>query len=176
MTDGQTGSDVELYVNTEGNRLCKACYDKYYAVECNICGEHLYEDSSNYAGYENGTFDFYYHDEDEKPICEECWRNVFKEQCPICEEFLERYTDTKENAFFILCQEYEGYKKGMYKVKSFPFYYGNIVYGFENFFDDAIELIHEWEKVQTAFDLEENDDLPPVLYFICPDCMKIIGK
>ena len=103
--------------------------------ECSHCGESVF-DLSDFPTIKDGYV-----------YCEECERELFFDQCPICEESFEK-PETPEQHRFVLAKEQaegENMKPGIYQVKEFPFYRAALVFGFESFFEDAIELAREMD-------------------------------
>jgi DNA-directed RNA polymerase subunit RPC12/RpoP len=112
--------------------------------ECSRCGKSIFE-----------MYDFpELLIEDDEIMCEECYDENYRETCPICEESY----DTKDfvNDFFVLNEEAAKETKkqpGIYRILERPFFFGNIVSGFESFFDSAIKLeiplrINEYKKIK----------------------------
>ncbi len=78
-------------------------------------------------------------------ICDDCYRDNYTEDCPLCEDYYEK--SEIADAFCLAPETAKdmGMKPGIYKIKEYPFYYGNCVTGFDDFFEGAIELIKEIE-------------------------------
>lgn len=109
---------------------------------------------------------------DDEIICEECYDEEYTRDCSICEE----YYDTKNYApdHFVITEEVGAEIDripGIYKVLTRPFFYGDIVTGFDAFFDDAIELVipirmNLFKKIDVG---EECSNV--VADMICPECI-----
>ena len=111
-------------------------------------------------------------------MCENCYSEEYRETCPICEESY----DTKDftNNYFILDESSSKelkMKAGIYEIIKRPFIFGNILSGFESFFEDNIKLvlpinINEFKKIDVGnMCCEVYSDM------ICPECVeKFIRK
>ena len=109
--------------------------------------------------------------EGDELLCEDCYSEKYRETCPICEESY----DTKDfvNDYFVLTEEGAKETKlqpGIYKIIERPYFYGNIVSGFDAFFPNSIELvvsikINEYKRIRCGDGCCEviSDE-------ICPDC------
>lgn len=100
--------------------------------ECSRCGKSIFE---------MDDFPELLIDNDEI-MCEECYCEHYHEYCPICDESYD--TKDYEADHFVITEEIGaemGKTPGIYKVLSKPFFYGNIVTGFDAIFDNAIELV-----------------------------------
>ena len=100
--------------------------------ECEDCGKDLIKDY-DYPSFTNGYV-----------LCEEC--NIEKNytRCEICDSYFPNidFPDEEEHIYIGMELSKEtGYKMGIYKVLSKPFFYGSILTGFDAFFDNCIELI-----------------------------------
>lgn len=175
IDDTATCLKAELFVDMENNRVCQACYNEEYAITCASCHAGLYENEDNYLKFENGKFEFYYKDVDGDLVCAACYRAEYEETCPICHERKAVYSNKPESSFFALLKTMDEQPPGLYKVKRFPFYYGEFAVGFRGFFNEAIELIMPLETIQNKFCLDKNEDVPEALYYICPECMEVLN-
>ncbi len=111
-------------------------------------------------------------------FCEECYSEKYRETCPICEESYDIKDYTSDH--FVINEEMarETKKKpGIYQILERPFYFGNIVTGFDGFFDSSIKLIvpiriNEFKKIDCGEGCCEVDSGK-----ICPECVaKFVRK
>jgi hypothetical protein len=126
---------------------------------CSHCGESIFG-LSDFPTIKNGYV-----------YCEECETELFFDTCPICENLFEK-PETPEQHRFVLTKEQaggEGMKPGIYQVKKFPFYRAALVFGFESFFDDAIELVREMD-INAVLEKIRGRKQDVAGDCICPDC------
>lgn len=133
---------------------------------CACCGDEIT------PGYEYGT--------EEHPLCEECYCHMTA-VCPVCGEHftplcgedtgLSR-TKEGEEYFFITKATAKVTRKpvGLYHVLERPFFYGDCVIGFDDFYLDAIEQV-------STLDIEDYLDwlYPRIEHkvatdILCPEC------
>lgn len=110
---------------------------------------------------------------DNEVMCEECYKEHNMSICPTCED----YYDTKDgdSGFILVTKELSKDQKipmGIYKVLKRPFFYGNILSGFESFFNNSLQLvaninIDEYESATTT-NYKDGDITSD---FICPECV-----
>lgn len=133
--------------------------------ECSRCAKSVFE-----------MWDFPEFRNDEV-LCEECNDELYRSICPCCEE---SYDVEDESDYFVINEELSkeiGKKAGVYKILSKPFFYGNIVSGFDGFFDSSIKLvaklnINEYKKIDCGEDCE-----PVPSGIICQECVdKLLKK
>lgn len=106
-------------------------------------------------------------------LCEECYREKYMEYCNYCEDLCDLESFDKD--YFILNEEAAketNYIAGVYKVISRPFYFGNILTGFDSFFDNSIKLvfpikINELKKIECG-DMSQEVNSGE----ICNDCLQ----
>jgi hypothetical protein len=110
--------------------------------------------------------------EDNELLCDDCYHEKYNDICPICED----YYDTKDytSDYFVLT-EYSAKElkmiPGIYKILERPFFYGDILSGFDAFFSNSIELavpikINELKKIECGDNCQEvTSDC------LCPDCI-----
>lgn len=100
--------------------------------DCDQCGKNLFE-----------MHDFPDFTDDNRMLCEDCYRDEFYDYCSICSDSYEKHETVEEHKFYINKSTANeiGMQPGIYQVLSFPYFYGNIVTGFESFFDNSIQLI-----------------------------------
>ena len=128
--------------------------------ECDYCGTSIFE----LDDYPNIDI------EDGELLCEECYRDMYYEYCPVCEE--SKHEDYFSDHFFISKSISKEVRKphGLYKIVKRPFYFGNCVTGFDDFFDDAIEKISDIEINSTLNALYQRDDCEVLLDCVCSEC------
>ena len=135
--------------------------------ECDSCGDSIFdmEDFPNVSQ----KHDFV--------LCEECYNEKYMETCSICEE---NYDISDGNTDIIVINEELGktlsYTPGIYKILEYPFFYGDMIFGFEGFYPNAIELvtpirINEYKKINVGKGFEEVSS-----GHICPDCINRFTK
>lgn len=112
-------------------------------------------------------------EEEREVLCEECHSFEYRATCPSCENSYHKEEENSEHFFITkeLSKE-TGLAIGLYKVLKYPFFWGNIVTGFESFFDDRIVKVSDFDIVKAKQIEDKNDD--GVMYggFICYDCFK----
>ncbi len=127
---------------------------------CDNCGESIFE-----------MWDFPVVDTDkDELLCEECYNEEYLTVCPVCEESCEKEDMTEY--FFITKDTSKTVRKpvGLYKILRYPFYYGDCVFGFDNFFDNAIEKVSDL-NIKEAYSIRNHDNKKYILLdCICPDC------
>lgn len=99
---------------------------------CNNCGKSLF-DMDDYPDFTN----------DDRMLCEHCYQDEYYDTCNICGDSYEKHETVEEHVFYLneVTAKELGMKVGIYQVLSFPYLYGNIVTGFEGFFDNSIQLL-----------------------------------
>ncbi len=134
-----------------------------HECECSRCGKSIFE---------MDDFPELLTDDDEI-MCEECYDEHYREYCPICENSYD--TKDYEAYHFVITEEVGaeiGKTPGIYKALTKPFFYGNIVTGFDAFFDHAIELVapirmNLFKKIDCGDSCcEVSNDM------ICPECVE----
>lgn len=117
--------------------------------------------------------------ENDELLCEECYKEKYYSTCSVCEDHYDKPIEPIDHRFFIS----ENVAKelripiGIYQVKKFPFYFGDILSGFDSFFDDAIELVSttDIQKIKTFRCGKNAQDV--TTDYICPECFdKYTGK
>lgn len=127
---------------------------------CDNCGKSVFE---------MNDFPEVLIDEDQL-LCEECYDEEYRTVCPLCEDLCKKEDMTEY--FFITKETSKAVHKpiGMYKILKFPFYYGDCVFGFDAFFDDAIERVSGLD-ITEAYALHNPSNGKDILLDnICPDC------
>jgi len=135
-------------------------------LTCARCGDEIT------PGFEYGT--------EANPLCEECYQDL-TDICPVCEEHFTpldgediglSQTQEGEEYFFITKATAKVTRKpvGPYHVLERPFFYGDCVTGFDDFYPDAIEQV-------STLDIEGYlDRLYPRIEhtvgtdILCPEC------
>ncbi len=128
--------------------------------DCDNCGKSIFE-----------MYDFpeVLTDKDEL-LCEECYDDEYRTVCPLCEESCEKEDMTE---YFFITKETSKlvYKPiGMYKILKYPFYYGDCVFGFDAFYDGAIEKVSDLNIEEAYYMHNPNNNKDILLDSICPDC------
>lgn len=103
---------------------------------------------------------------------EKCYDIEYRRICPSCEDSYHK-DDENSKHFFItkdLAKD-TGMDIGLYKVLKYPFFWGNIVFGFESFFEDRIEKISDLDIVK-AKQIEEGNRDYEYSDFICIECLE----
>ena len=135
-------------------------------LTCTRCGDEIT------PGFEYGT--------EKRPLCEECYQDL-TDICPVCEEHFTPLdgedigliqTKEGEEYFFITKATAKVTRKpvGLYHVLERPFFYGDCVTGFDDFYPDAIEQV-------STLDIEDYLDrqYPRIRHtvgtdILCPEC------
>lgn len=103
--------------------------------ECDCCGTNIFE-MDDFPVFRDDRF-----------LCPQCELDKYYTTCPICQDHFEKATKAEDYTFIISkeCVDGEGMelKPGFYKTNSWPFFYGSILSGFDNFYPGSIDLIHE---------------------------------
>lgn len=101
--------------------------------ECSSCGNDIFEeyDAPNII--------------DNKLLCESCYHEQYYDTCPICKDYFWKPQTPQEDILIIsehVVKEY-GLRlaPGFYQVLEYPYYYGNILTGFDDLFYHAIKLL-----------------------------------
>lgn len=131
---------------------------------CSRCGTSIFD-----------MDDYPYTSEDEYDvICTECYDEVFSSYCECCENrYEERYQTEKFIVFtpaHIENNSLEGIKAGIYRVKKYPIFYGNIVSGFDGLFNENIELVRECDIDSMITKIHGSDHEQRYADSICQDC------
>lgn len=129
--------------------------------ECEDCGKDLIKDY-DYPSFTNGEV-----------LCEDC--NIEKNytRCEICDSDFPNidFPDEEEHIYIGMELSKEtGYKMGIYKVLSKPFFYGSILTGFDAFFDNSLELIKSI-NISMYYEIKygNSEDRSGI---ICPNCVE----
>lgn len=131
-----------------------------HGCDCDNCGKSVFD---------MDDFPEVLTDRDEL-LCEDCYDEEYRTYCPLCEELCENEDMTEY--FFITKETSKTVHKpiGMYKILKYPFYYGDCVFGFDNFFDGAIEKVSDL-NINEAYSIRyprSNKDI--LLDCICSGC------
>ena len=122
-----------------------------HKCQCDYCGDSIFE-----------LDDFPEVDVEKDMVsCEDCYDEHFKTTCPSCEN---SYTDDELTDYFFITKdtaETVNRPVGLYKILKRPYFYGDCVTGFDDFFPDAIEKVLD-------IDLNKKGVL---LDCICQDCL-----
>ena len=108
-------------------------------------------------------------------LCEDCWEEEYTERCPVCEELYEKDEQEGKDEYFFITPGFakETSKEvGMYKVLEKPFFYGDIVCGFDGFYSDAIEKVNDLDIEAYLQKEYNNPDLHVPVDIMCPECAK----
>ena len=101
--------------------------------ECSRCGNDF-----NSEELENPRFD-----EDNDPICDQCYEDNYQQYCLLCEEYYDNPTKPEET-FFLVAKEVSDecdVEPGFYKVLEWPYWLRATGFGFETLFKRAIQLV-----------------------------------
>lgn len=117
-----------------------------------------------------------YTNKEGEPICDDCHYEYFREVCPICEDSYDKPT-TPEETFFVVSKEageeyneLSGITPGIYSVLEYPFFFGDIVTGFNGLYGDSIKLIKELDINSMLRKLCPGKMESVNADMICPDC------
>ena len=102
-------------------------------IECTYCGNDL-----NSEELENPR-----KDEHDDVICDECYDDKHMNICELCEDYYEK-PETPEETFFVVSKEASeelDIKPGFYQVLSYPYLFGDIVFGVSSVFENSVKLI-----------------------------------
>lgn len=128
--------------------------------KCSRCGESVFD-----------IWDFPEVLEEEREVlCEDCYDEEYRTYCPLCEESCEKEDMTEY--FFITKDTSKTVHKpiGMYKILKYPFYYGDCVFGFDAFFDNAIEKMSDLD-IKEAYSMRNpRNEKDILLDCICSEC------
>lgn len=110
-------------------------------------------------------------------LCDECYNEEYLEICPICEDSYD--TLDGDTDYFVINEEASKELKhtpGIYKILNRPFFYGDIVFGFDNFYPESIELItpiriNEYKQIKVGSGFQEVTS-----GHICPYCINKFTK
>lgn len=108
--------------------------------------------------------------EQDELLCEECYDDEYRTFCPLCEDTWEK--DDMTEYFFITKETSKEVHKpiGMYKILKHPFYYGDCVFGFDAFFDDAIEKVSDLDIKEVYSIMHPGLNKEILLDCICSGC------
>ena len=133
--------------------------------ECYQCGKSIFEmyDFPNFR--------------DNEVWCEDCYEENFKTICAYCEDYYD-LEDQGEHIYIAdnIAKE-TGIGPGIFKVLSKPFFYGDIVFGFDGFFEGSLKKVvninlDKYKKVECGEHCQEVEN-----NYLCPDCeYKFIKK
>jgi len=131
--------DVEFlkdYEESNGFEFSES--EKNYMVKqdycCDTCG-------NSFKDYND---DFRVIDDEDRLICYDCYDQDFNTECGVCRQTFEK--PTLEDHYIYINSKLAIESKletGIYKVKSYPFYYGSILSGFDAFFNSSLELVKD---------------------------------
>ena len=100
--------------------------------ECNCCGNSIFE----LCDFPKLLID------DDEIMCEDCYDEHHRDFCPICENTYDIKDFTSD--FIVINEELSietGKQPGIYQILKRPFFFGNILTGFDAFFDGALKLV-----------------------------------
>lgn len=105
--------------------------------------------------------------------CEDCFIEQFYETCPICENHY-KPEEGGEEYFFLTPRTAKITRRpvGMYRVLEHPFFHGDCVSGFDDFFDGAIEQVNDFDIEAYLRQKRHDDDVRIDTEIICPDCAR----
>ena len=105
--------------------------------------------------------------------CEECYTEQFFSVCNVCEDYYENIDYPVEDEHIYIGKELSkevGYTIGIYKVLSKPYFYGDCITGFDNFFDNSLGLIKAIDlDVFYSFLYRQKSEI--TAGNICPTCV-----
>lgn len=107
--------------------------------ECDTCGNSFKEHNEDFYIVDDRCVDGA-----DAMLCRNCYEDDYQCHCVICEEMDDN--PTLENHHIYVSKalsEETDLKAGIYKVKSYPFFFGSILSGFDDFFNGALELVKE---------------------------------
>ena len=84
--------------------------------------------------------------EENELLCEDCYHDRYYEYCPVCEEA--GHKDDFISDYFFISKEISKTTKqppGLYKILERPFYCGDFISGFDDFYDGAIEKVSDMD-------------------------------
>ena len=139
-------TEEELDTIIKCNCECSNCYESIFSLE-------------DYPVVKDGEV-----------YCEDCYNDLFTTTCPVCEE---RYNDEHESDYFFITKETRrgtGKPVGLYHVTDYPFFHGDCVTGFDDFFDDRIEQINDLDIDEFEPLWTQNSQYHAKTDIICPDC------
>lgn len=104
-------------------------------------------------------------------ICDQCHQDVYESLCPICEDYF--FTpNTPENTFIAIpewvAKECD-LEPGIYRALELPFFRNSILYGVDDIFGDAVELVNACSLIAEEQRKEEKLD---VANLVCKDCFE----
>ena len=121
-------------------------------THCTRCGNEFDEEQ-----FDNPRLD----KDDNEPICDDCYRELFESNCPLCEDLFD--TPRRWEPGQYIYAPFGVDTPGIYLVNEWPFYGGPLLGGV-SYFDEALTLVKPLEKAN----IEEGN-------FICPDCIRKHG-
>ena len=109
--------------------------------------------------------------------CEECEMELKYQRCPCCECSFEIVTKPEDHRFILSKANIKEFnlpmKSGVYQVLRYPFFYGDIISGFDGVFEDAIKLINEID-IDEIMQFSYGKDTEPInADEICDECYDI---
>ncbi|MDR1938261.1 MAG: hypothetical protein LBQ73_07170 [Tannerellaceae bacterium] len=138
-----------------------------HECECDYCGQSIFE-IDDYPVISVGR---------DEVICEDCYDEHHRTVCPLCEEHIDN--DDMSEYFFISKEiSREVHKEmGMYKILRYPFYYGDCVTGFDDFFDSAIEKVSNIDIKECLSVKYSTGKYDVLLDRVCDNCAETyLGK
>jgi hypothetical protein len=150
---GYSSSPVEI-----GEEKIKRLIE--HECECDYCGKSIFE-LDDYPVLPGGR---------DEVICEYCYDEHYRTVCALCEEHVDN--DYMSEYFFISkgMSKEVGREMGMYKILKYPFYYGNCVTGFDDFFNDAIEKVSSLNIEECLSVRYSGIECDVFLDRVCSDC------
>lgn len=156
-------SSPHTFTDQDIERIIKA------DCSCSLCGQSIFE-----------MDDFpETNEEDYDVLCSDCYDREFMQLCEVCQEFYEPRHDTVHYLVFTPRQIDEfglEVKPGIYRPKENPYYYGDVVFGFQGLFEENLELINECdmdsilsEKLKQSYQIQLAD-------CICQTCAEKYGN
>lgn len=107
-----------------------------------------------------------------EPVCDECYQYNYQDHCPLCEEYYDRPKKPEDTFFFLIRHTAHELrmKPGFYRVLAFPYYFGGVVTGFDDFNLDRISLARECD-IQA---IQKPEGVEPVDHSgeCCLDCFE----
>ncbi len=130
--------------------------------ECCMCRKSVFQ-MDDYPAVRDGSV-----------YCEDCYCEEVLDTCPLCEEHYDP-ADLGDGEYFFITPSFAKtvHKPvGMYRVLEHPFFYGNCVTGFDDFYDGAIEQVSDFDIEAYLRKVRQRDDITVGIDIICPDCAK----
>lgn len=141
-----TGAELETLIANE--------------CECSNCGESIFD------------LDDFPIVRDDSAYCPDCERELFMQDCPVCEELFQRPSSPEDHKFFVSTKIGKALKMlpGLYEVERFPYWSGDVLFGFEAFEQDNISIVREMSIESILCETGIKKEV--TCGCICPDCFE----